>query len=243
MCSFGERVRYIKQANQGVGAARNTGVKASNGDLIAFLDADDYWHPKKLEKQVEKLESDPEIGLVHCGMLIVDANGSPLEENCAGKEGWVADEMLLFEPVIAGPGSCTLVKKEILLQVGGYDPDVSMNPSEDWELSYRIARRCKFGFVPEPLVFYRHHGKGAREDVSRMEKGTHLAWRKIFESDDPRILRLRRQSYGNLYKVLAGSYLHVGQYRDSFRNLLKSLWFKPSLLGYYLKVLTRYHQR
>ncbi len=237
LSSFGDRIRYIRQANQGVGAARNTGVKESSGELIAFLDADDYWHPQKLEKQVEKLVSDPEIGLVHCGLLKVDASGNPLEENCAGKEGWVADDLLLFEPVIAGPGSCTLVRKEIFLEVGGYDLDMSMHPSEDWELSYRIARKCKFGFVREPLVFYRHHGGGGHEDIPRMEKSTRLAWGKIFETVDPGIVRLRRQSYANLYKVLAGSYLHVGRYQDFLRNLLKSLWFNPSLMGYYLKVL------
>ena len=65
---FGERVRYVRQENAGVCAARNRGVAESSGDVIAFLDADDIWHPEKLEKQLEKFAEDPEIGLVHCGM-------------------------------------------------------------------------------------------------------------------------------------------------------------------------------
>ena len=69
---FGEKVRYIVQANAGVCAARNRGVSLSRGSHIAFLDADDTWEPTKIEKQLVKFSEDAEIGLVHCGLREFD---------------------------------------------------------------------------------------------------------------------------------------------------------------------------
>jgi glycosyltransferase involved in cell wall biosynthesis len=62
--SYGDRVRLIRKANGGAGSARNFGIARSRGDLIAFLDADDYWEPCKLERQLAILESEPRVGLV-----------------------------------------------------------------------------------------------------------------------------------------------------------------------------------
>src|ERR1044072_212389 len=58
------RIRYIYQENMGVSAARNRGIEAANGDFIAFLDADDIWHPRKLEFQMETFARIPALGLV-----------------------------------------------------------------------------------------------------------------------------------------------------------------------------------
>ena len=61
VASYGERVRYLRQLNAGPAAARNLGVSVARGEYVAFLDADDLWHPEKLMKQVAQLEKLPEI--------------------------------------------------------------------------------------------------------------------------------------------------------------------------------------
>ena len=61
---FLDRIQYIYQLNQRVAAARNTGLKHATGDVIAFLDADDVWHPSKLERQLAVLERRPDVGLL-----------------------------------------------------------------------------------------------------------------------------------------------------------------------------------
>lgn len=234
---YGERVKYIRQENAGVCAARNRGVAESTGDLIAFLDADDIWEPTKLERQIAKFASDPEIGLVHCGMREFDSRtGETIALYLDGGEGWVAEDIALWEkPVIVGPGGSIIVRRDVFDEVGGFDE--RLKNGEDWEFCLRVALKYKVGFVAEPLVNYRNHGENATKNIAEMERSTLLAWAKAFDTTDEKIRRLRRRSYGNLHKVLAGSYLHSGQYGGFLRNLIKSLWFRPSYLGYYLTLM------
>src|SRR5438477_3130042 len=68
---YEDRIRLFDQDNRGQAGARNRGIEESQGELIAFLDADDVWEPNKLEKQIP-LFDDPSVGLVYCGHLVVD---------------------------------------------------------------------------------------------------------------------------------------------------------------------------
>lgn len=233
---FGDKVTYIKEKNLGVSAARNKGVEISKGELIAFLDADDTWLPQKIEKQVAKMLDDSAIGLVHCGIREFDSgSGETLAVYLDGSEGWVAEEVALFStPTIIGPGGTILVRRDVVDDAGGFD--TRLTNGEDWEFCLRVAQKYKVGFVAEVLVNYRNHGKNAHLDIGRMERSTLIAWAKAFDTGDETVRRVRRRSYGNLHKVLAGSYLQSGQYGGFVRNLIKSLWFRPSFIGYYLTV-------
>jgi len=73
------RVLALRQANAGPAAARNRGIAAAGGELIAFLDSDDAWEPTKLARQAALFQADPQLGLVHCGCRFVDAYGHPVE--------------------------------------------------------------------------------------------------------------------------------------------------------------------
>jgi glycosyltransferase involved in cell wall biosynthesis len=72
------RVRLVVQENGGIAAARNRGIEAAEGELIAFLDDDDRWHPRKLELQVARLEEVPEASVVSCFSALVDPEGTLL---------------------------------------------------------------------------------------------------------------------------------------------------------------------
>jgi glycosyltransferase involved in cell wall biosynthesis len=237
--SFGTSIRYFRQENMGVCAARNRGVLESNGKFIAFLDADDIWEPTKIEKQVAKFGEDPEIGLVHCGMREFDsATGATVEVHLEGAEGWLAEDIALSEQsVIVGPGGTIMVSRQAFEDVGGFD--TRLKNGEDWEFCFRVATKYKIGFVPEVLVEYRSHGVNASKNIREMERSTLIAWEKVFTTNDEAIRRLRRRSYGNLHKVLAGSYLHKREYVGFIRNVLKSLWYRPSYFAYYLALPIR----
>lgn len=240
---FGDRIRVLQQKNQGVGAARNTGGTHATGDLIAFLDADDMWLPTKLEKQVRRFADDPDLGLVHCGVLEVDAAGRPLRQILDGMEGCVAREMLLFRRnVILGGGSAMMVSRHAFESTGGFD--ARLPPTEDWDFWYRVARKFRVGFVPEILVRYRCHGDNHSRNLKKREQGVMLIYEKAFADPDPGLRHLRRQAYGNLHMGLAGFYFSAGQPVDALRHVIRSLWLTPfnglRLLGYPFRYLSRF---
>lgn len=231
---FGDKVKFIKQKNGGVGLARNTGVKNSTGDFLAFLDADDIWLPPKIERQIELFQTDEEIGLTTTAMREFFVKEKTMRIYAEGKNGWCAESLLLLEPVAIGPGSTTLVKREVFEKIGGFDENKELHPSEDWEFCYRVAREYKLAFLPEVLVEYRNHGNNGHLQIPRFERAMDIAFKKIFSDTDLQVQKLKGQSYGNLHKMLAGSYLLNGNYRKSFTHSLKSMWLMPQNIIYFL---------
>ncbi len=97
-----------------------------------------------------------------------------------------------------------------------------------------MARKFKVGFVHEVLVNYRYHGKNTHLNVKEMERSMRIAFEKAFDTDDEKILCLRRKCYGNFYKILAGSYFTAGNYRMFMKYSVKSLWLMPENISYFL---------
>jgi glycosyltransferase involved in cell wall biosynthesis len=240
LADYQDKVIYVKQENQGVAAARNNGVEKSNGDYVAFLDADDEWFPQKLEKQVTVFERGKEIGLVHCGYVDIDREGNLLQEHIEGMFGSVAKEMLFFErPVILGGGSGILIPRAIFEDVGGFDSRLST--SADWDLYFRIAQKWKVGFVPEVLLKYRLHESNMHGNIKLMRKDMLLAYQKAFgKNEDSELKKVRRKAYGRLHAVLAGSFYTVGQYEEIFPHILKSILFSPASAVELLKLPFRF---
>ena len=232
LAEYGDRIRAIRQNNQGVGAARNTGIAAARGEYLSFLDSDDVWNPGKLEMEIARFEADPSLGMVHCGAESFDTAGNTVKVSLTGMEGWVAPELLrLDREVIAAPGSGTMVPKRVAEEVGGYDD--RLQPSEDWDFCYRIAVRYRVGFVDTVLVRYRLHPSGIHLNVSRMESAMLMALEKAFMSSDPAVQSLRRHTYGRIHRILAGCYFQARQPRRFFRHMAKSLRYDVGNLGYF----------
>lgn len=242
LAAYGDRIRTIRQENQGVAAARNAGLAAARGDYVAFLDSDDIWNLRKLERQIARFESDPDLGLVHCGLQWIDALGAVTSVSVAGLEGWVASDLLRLErEVIAAPGSSIMVPARVAREIGGFDP--RLPPSEDWDFCYRVTTQYRIGYVREVLFSYRQHGRGIHLNIPRMEKGMLLAFDKAFASSDAAVRSMKNRSYGRLHRILAGCYLQARQPRAALRHLVKSLQYDPRNAGYFagypLRVLSR----
>lgn len=235
--SFGKKVKLIEQENGGVGKARNTGAKNSTGNLLAFLDADDIWFADKLEKQIKLFQSQPKFDYVSCGMREFNVSGKTIGEYVPVTNGWSIESILLYSEPIVASGSAIVVKREAFEKVGGFDEQRDLHPSEDWDFARRMSEICVIGAVSDILVHYRNHGNNGHLKISRFEHSAFLAFDKTFENCSPIIENLKTRAYGNLHKIVAGSYLQNGEYSGFLRNLLWSLWFRPSFIVYYLSVV------
>jgi glycosyltransferase involved in cell wall biosynthesis len=139
-------VRYLAQPNAGPAAARNRGIEAASGALVAFLDADDRWHPEKVERQVRILSEHASAAAVvaHAEMFAdddapVSSRGRPTET-----------------PIPAYLSGTLLARRAAFRQVGLFNPALKHADDTDWFLR---ARACgaHVGLMPDVLLFRRLH--------------------------------------------------------------------------------------
>jgi len=234
LAGYGDKVRTIFQQNQGVSAARNNGVEKSVGEFIAFLDADDAWLPTKIEKQVARFRGDEKLGLVHVGVDEIDADGNSLVERLEGVEGRVSSILLMLKREgVLGGGSGLMVPRRVFDEIGGFD--LRLSTSADWDLFYQVSERYAVGFVAEILLKYRVHNSNMHGNVRVMEHDMMLAFEKAFSTTEPEILAVKRPAYGSLHQILAGSYFVAGNYPAFISHSIKSLYFEPRNINYFLK--------
>lgn len=168
IASFGDALRSIRQANAGVSAARNRGISAAHGELIAFLDADDLWLPRKLERQVALYLAQPETGFIYCGYFVTDARlrvryGVPVL--AAGRR---VNGCLTMDAWGIGLPLTGVVPRAVIESSEGFRSELST--SADADLLARIASQYPVAAVREPLALYRSHPKQMHRDPSLMER-------------------------------------------------------------------------
>lgn len=162
-------VTYIKTSGKGVSAARNTGIKAAQTELVAFLDSDDEWHPDKLQKQIEYLNVNPEISIIHTNEVWI-RNGQKVKQATKHQKfgGRIFDKCC--ELCIIAPSS-VLAKKTLFDQVGLFDEEFTV--CEDFDLWLRITSEQEVGFLIEDLTI-KH---GGHEDQLSMKHHSMDLWR------------------------------------------------------------------
>ena len=195
------RITLIRHpTNRGVAAARNTAIAAGKGELIAPVDADDLWHPLKIEKQVAAMRrGGRKVGLVYTWSALLD--GQSRVTALAGQyfhEGNVLTSLCAFNMV--GNGSSPLMRAEAVRQAGGYDASlVCLNAQgcEDWALYLAIAERFEFAVVAEYLTGYRRLPTSMSSDFGQMWRSFSMVEEKA-RARRPDLGRYLREGLANM---------------------------------------------
>ncbi|MEK6320323.1 MAG: glycosyltransferase [Acidobacteriota bacterium] len=242
MRNYEPRVRYIRQQNAGVAVARNNGISESRGRYVAFLDADDVWLPFKLERQLETLNLNSANGACYSAFSVVTSELQPVELNQSQRSGSLLESLLTGGNVVGTP-STVICERELLSEVGGFDPTLSYGA--DWDLWLRLAVVTGFCYVEEPLVMYRQHDANMSRSVSLVESDSLRVLEKGFEIQglSESLRAKRRAAFARNYMVLAGTYLHARRYGDSLRCAARSVSMDFRQLTYVIRFPKRLMKR
>lgn len=146
-----DKFKFIERdKNGGPAASRNSGIAVATGDVLCFLDADDFYYPRKIEASLNILKEYPQIGLVYTDYEVLDKDSKLTREF---KTSY--DARYLWQACIVSTNS--IIRREVIDKVGIFNE--KYRGTEDYEYWLRIATQYLLYHVPEPLFCYRLHGQ------------------------------------------------------------------------------------
>lgn len=247
--SFGKRIRYIYQENKGHSAARNTGIQASSGEFVVYLDADDVLKPQMVAHSLQTMKRlGEEFGIVAGRCSRIDREGCDLvftvEFPAVDCEVTALDLLIRnrFPPTL-------LARREVFDKCGGWDEQLL--GSEDRDMWLRVALKYKILRSGEVFLSLRRHGDNVSGDGVMMARGIKRVQEKALEAGVitgwKNVYRLKAKSFYLYQKGMMGalkcpfrSFLNVvvsvvmwPVFYD-IENLGEKRWFRFKMMGWIL---------
>jgi glycosyltransferase involved in cell wall biosynthesis len=221
------RVRTLSQSNGGAGSARNAGIDAATHDLVAFLDADDVWLPRKLRAQMAEFARSPETAVCFTGYSRTGV-GPPRD---VVMRSWDPSTLGVLDALLEGccvTPPTVLARRDALIKVGLFDTELRC--CEDHDLWFRLAvAGRRFSYLPAPYAHVRARRSSLSADESEVARCSDLVYERLFASGDlPEEIQVRSQFYlARCYLNSACRHLDQGDGPASLRSLWKATTTRP----------------
>ena len=241
---YKDKVRYFYQMNRGAPAARNKGLRESQGEYLVFLDADDWLAPESLLDKISIVKKKSDIHWVYSDSNLVDIQGKFLGKS-SEIFGFDHEKMNLdpFKSFLLRGNfistSVSLISKKCVLNINGFDE--SLQALQDYDLNLRLAKDYHPQFIKKPLVFQRIHSNSITSSIFKALEARISVVDKIRKDFPEESAKYRKE----LIKTEAGIYNYLGVFALSkserimaFMYFLKSIYRRPFQKRAYELVLT-----
>ena len=229
--AFEPDVRFFRQDHAGVSAARNLGLDAARGDVIAWLDADDLWEPDFLETMISRLAEDRKLDGVYSGWAHIDAAGNSLPQSSHR----VVPPADLYLALTEGNFLATpaiVVRKRCFEVVGSFDTQLGI--CEDYDMWLRLAKDFTIAGLPAPLVRIRVHDGNTVQDTAAFSRYRLALVQKHYGSLDgspSKWTEEKKRAVALAYREAALTYSQDGQLAEKRQYLDKAILVWPELLS------------
>lgn len=217
-------IRYLSYDQScGPGAARNLAIRVSSGELIAYLDDDDFFYPQHVEILAGYLDNNPDHGAVYS--LAKISNPAALDSDVPFRRAFDRDALLVKNYI---PNLCLIHRAECFLQAGFFDEDLPI--LEDWDFLIRLSAVTRFGYVPTVTAEYVFSNKRNRNISNSLETTRRLYEKYFYLAEEPdEVADRQRASLAHLRKIVKLS-LEEKNTPVKSANRLRMIRDKPCVL-------------